>query len=108
MNKGKIISSEQIRFPKGKSTIDHCLTLAFLANKYLKSKGENLYAAFIDLKSAFDSIPRDLLWGKPKTVGMEPHLLYLIKKLHNITSGVVKMSPDGQLSSSFPITKGVK
>ena len=59
-----VLDPEQIGFTKGKSTIDHYLTLFHLAEKYTCSKKGKLYAAFLDLKCAFNSIPKASLWSK--------------------------------------------
>lgn len=63
----RIIGPRQIDF----STINHCRSLAFLANKYLKPKGGKLYTAFVDLKRAFDLVSIILLFLMPS-----PHLFF--------------------------------
>lgn len=54
---------EQIGFRKGFETQDHCLILTHLDEKYTSPLRGRLYVAFIDLKRAFDTIPRSSLWG---------------------------------------------
>ena len=56
-----IIGPEQIGFRKGNTTTAHCMVLSTLAEKYSKPKKGKLFVAFIDFKSAFDSIQREKL-----------------------------------------------
>ena len=104
----KILGPEQIGFCQGKSTLDHCAILAHFANKYSKKDGPKLFAAFLDLKGAFDSIPRDLLWVKLLKLKLDKRLLYLIRNLYSSTSCQVKLTPFGSLTKKIPINRGVK
>ncbi|KAG8128737.1 hypothetical protein E2320_015537, partial [Naja naja] len=45
-------------FRKDQSTIDHCLALHPLTEKYTCSPKIFLFAVFVDFKSAFDLIPK--------------------------------------------------
>lgn len=76
-------SREQIGFRPGSSTIDHIFALSFLASKYSEYHGTKLYSAFIDLRGAFDSIDRNILWRKLIKWGIDPCLLFLIQQLHS-------------------------
>ena len=73
-----ILGNEQAGFRKNCSTFDHCIVLNHLAEKYMGCHGNGLFAAFIDLKSAFDSIPRGKLWEKFYSSSIDKRLLYLI------------------------------
>lgn len=63
---------EQIGFQPGASTMDHVFTLSFLASKYSEHHGTKLYLAFIDLRGAFDSTDRNILWRKLIKWGIDP------------------------------------
>ena len=65
-----------------------------------------LYAAFVDLTKAFDSVSRDGLWEILARHGCPPKFLTIIRQLHEGQQGQVKHS--GSLSGSFPISNGVK
>ena len=108
MAQSKIPGPEQIGFTKGKSTTDHCLVLYHLASKYSQKPNCKLYTAFLDLKGAFDSIDRDLLWSKLYNLNIDQRLLFLIKRLHTSTTCQVKCSPAGKLTLKIPVNKGVK
>ena len=47
---------------KGSRTADHLLIVRFLIDKYVKTQGKKLFACFVDLKKAFDMVPREKLF----------------------------------------------
>ena len=58
------IPPHQIGFKQGYRTTVHILTLKTLTDKYIgtkKPKAAYLYSCFVDLKSAFDTVWRELL-----------------------------------------------
>uniref|UniRef100_A0A670KKD3 Reverse transcriptase domain-containing protein n=1 Tax=Podarcis muralis TaxID=64176 RepID=A0A670KKD3_PODMU len=104
----KLFHPEQAGFRKGHSTSGQCLVLLTLIDKYLNRFNCKLHAAFVDLTSAFDSIPRDRLWQKLSYTSIDKRLLLLLMEIHNDISARVKFGPLGALSDSFPLNKGVK
>uniref|UniRef100_A0A670JBD8 ribonuclease H n=1 Tax=Podarcis muralis TaxID=64176 RepID=A0A670JBD8_PODMU len=104
----KLFHPEQAGFRKGHSTSGQCLVLLTLIDKYLNRFNCKLHAAFVDLTSAFDSIPRDRLWQKLSYTNIDKRLLLLLMEIHNDISARVKFGPLGALSDSFPLNKGVK
>ena len=58
-----LIRNTQAGFRKNHSTIDHIFVMYSLT-EMLGNKSKQLFAAFIDLKQAFDTIWRDGLWYK--------------------------------------------
>ncbi|CAI5789867.1 Hypothetical predicted protein [Podarcis lilfordi] len=85
LNEHNILSEAQAAFRENHSTTDHCLMLSFLAEKYTMPLQGKLFVAFMDLKSAFDSIPRSQLWSKLSLILQDKRLLFLIKALYNGT-----------------------
>ena len=65
-----------------------------------------LYAAFVDLTKAFDTVIRDGLWKILALPGCPPKFLTLLRQLHEGQQG--QMKHNGSLSGSFPICNGVK
>uniref|UniRef100_A0A803TV69 ribonuclease H n=1 Tax=Anolis carolinensis TaxID=28377 RepID=A0A803TV69_ANOCA len=104
----KIIGEEQAGFRKGRSTIDHCIVLNHLAEKYQKRPYKGLYTAFIDLKAAFDSVPRNLLWQKLQETTIDKRLLWLIKSLYSDTTTQVRCGVQGNLSKPIAVNRGVR
>ena len=65
-----------------------------------------LYAAFVDLAKAFDTVSRNGLWKTLARFGCPPKFLTILHHLHQGQQGQVKHN--GSLSDSFPISNGVK
>ena len=65
-----------------------------------------LYAAFVDLIKAFDTVSRDGLWKILARLGYPPKFLTILRQLHEGQQGQVKRN--GSLSGSFSISNGVK
>ena len=60
-NKG-FISEEQGSGKTSSRTSDHLLIVRFLIDKYARKKGEKLFTCFVDLRKAFDTVPRTRLF----------------------------------------------
>jgi hypothetical protein len=70
-------------FP-GRSTLQPLFILRQLkdASQKLQASTSRLYAAFIDFKQAYDSIPRDKLWEHLRRCRMPHHLLSILQYLY--------------------------
>jgi len=60
-----------------------------------------LHVIYVDLKAAFDSLDRDLMWKALQGIGTPQKILDLLRELHTSTSSRVKNS--SKLSSHFPL-----
>ena len=67
---------------------------------------ECLYAAFVDLTKAFDTVSRDGQWKILARYGCPPKFLTILRQLHEGQQGQVKHN--GSLPGSFPLSNGVK
>ena len=65
-----------------------------------------LYAAFVDLTKAFDTVSCDGLWKILACLDCLPNFLTILRQLHEGQQGQVKHN--GSLSGSFPISNCVK
>ena len=65
-----------------------------------------LYAAFVDLTKAFDTVCRDGLWKILAHFGCPPKFLTILRQLHEGQQGQVKLN--GSRSGSFPISNSFK
>ena len=77
---------QQSGFTAGRSTVDAILALRLLAELH-RAFNRPLHVAYIDVKSAFDSVDRSALWKVLQAEGMPPSLLQLIRNLHTGTNG---------------------
>uniref|UniRef100_A0A803T0U9 ribonuclease H n=1 Tax=Anolis carolinensis TaxID=28377 RepID=A0A803T0U9_ANOCA len=108
MEQENILAEEQAGFREGRSTIDQCIVLQHLIEKYTSQRTSSLYAAFIDFRAAFDSISRIKLWEKLGSTSIDKRLLQLIRSLHEGTTLKIRCSSQGHLTRAVETEKGVK
>ena len=70
-----------------------------------REQSMGLYAAFVDLTKAFDTVSRDGPWKILARLGCPPNFLTILRQLHEGQQGQV--THNGALSGSFPISNGV-
>jgi hypothetical protein len=68
--------------------------------------GKPMYAAFVDLKAAFDSVNRPALWRLLQARGVAPKLVELITDLYE--GGQVRVAAGGCTSAPFQVHTGVR
>lgn len=103
--KNKKIPEWQAGFREGRSTLDHIFVLNAAIQLQLKRKGGKLYALFVDLKRAFDSVPHQILWQKLDSLGLSSQIIRVLKDLYDKASMVVKSSEG--MSEKCNITQGL-
>src|SRR5688572_25200109 len=72
------LRSQQSGFTSGCSIVDAILALRLLLDNH-KEFQQPLHVAYVDLKSAFDSVDRAALWKALRGIGILTALLNLIK-----------------------------
>ena len=95
----------QCGFRSNRGTVDIIFMLRQIQEKF-REKNMGLYAAFVDLTKAFDTVSRDGLWEILALLGCPPKFLNILRQLHEGQQGQVKTN--ASLSGSFPISNGVK
>ena len=71
-----------------------------------REQNMGLYAAFVDLTKAFETVSRGGLWKILARLGCPPKVLTIHRQLHEGQQGQVKHN--GSLSGGFPISDGIK
>ena len=71
-----------------------------------REQNMGLYAAFVDLTKAFDTVSHDGLWKILARLGCAPQFFTILRQVHEGQQGQVKHN--GSLSGSFPISNGIK
>ena len=89
--------SEQSGITSGRSTVDRILALCVLAQTRQEYR-QPLYAAYIDLKAAFDSVDRDALFKLLEIIGIPLKLIRLFRGLYTETVSCVRC--EGELRSA--------
>ena len=100
-----LISEYQIGFKEKCRTSDHLFTLKTIIDHYKKDK-KKVFAAFIDLKKAFDTIWRTGLFYKLLKAGVSKKMFNIISSMYKDTNARLKFS--NGLSETFPSECGVK
>ena len=86
-----LLVSEQNGFRKQRSCQDHLFSLNAVVKNRL-SKNMSTYAAFIDLRKAFDCVNREFLYYKLGKCGIVGKLYFAIKSLYKQTESCVQLN----------------
>ena len=100
-----VLPESQCGFRKGRG----CVDMVFVARQLIEKAIEHdtpLYVIFVDLKKAYDSIPREALWLVLGKLGIPPTLLSLIRSLHVDMRARVRLS--GRLTEDIYVNNGLR
>ncbi|KAL6475004.1 hypothetical protein MHYP_G00160440 [Metynnis hypsauchen] len=95
----------QCGFRPGRSTTDMIFAVRQVQEK-CKEQNKDLYAVFIDLTKAFDTVNREALWMILQRLGCPRKFVQMIRQFHNNMTGAVLSG--GEASDPFEISSGVK
>ena len=96
---------EQAGFTAGRRTTEHIFAIRQIIEKS-KEFNKSTYIAFIDFKSAFDSVSLDSSWKILQICGVPQELSVLVRQLYTDTRSAVRLA--SFLSEEFTIETGVK
>ena len=113
LEKSNYFSNFQAAYRKRRSTCDHLLAVQEIFLHYRFNKigprggigKQLLYLCFMDLKKAFDMVPRHILFAKLKSIGVDGKILNIIKDLYDNNEAVVRVGD--YISDPFTIETGV-
>ena len=91
-------------FRKGRSTYDLVLALDMIV-KSSNRKKKPCWQAFLDIKGAYDTVNRDILWQECRRMGIRGGLHNLLKCLFDYTSVVLRIG--GQVSRKILMGRGL-
>ena len=100
-----ILSDLQNGFRRGRSCAQQIYSL-FATVQRSCSKGQSIFASFIDFSKAFDLTDRNLLYYRLISYGIKGNILNLIKEMH--TNTVSKIRLNGVYSGDLVSNIGVK
>ena len=101
-----MLLDEHNGFRRGRSISDAIHTLQRLVEKF-RNINQPLFCAFLDIKQAYDSVPRELLFRIMKEYyKIDPELVDLIEALYQGTEARIHV--DDHQSPPFPLPSGVK
>ena len=96
---------QQAGFTPCRSTTDCILSLRVMAQQRREFR-KTLFAAYVDLKGAFDSLDRTALWLLLQGIGIPTKYVNILKDLYSNTT--CRVRAEGSLSDSFRTTSGVR
>ena len=100
-----ILCDAQNGFRPARSCQDHMITLHNIAvNQSLL--GKEVFACFVDLKKAFDSVNRNLLWHKLTLYGINGNFLAALEGMYEDFQSAVELN--GHCTPFFQVSCGVK
>jgi hypothetical protein len=82
------LEEEQAAYRKGRQTQDHICVLRSVTKKAIDTDSP-IYLAFVDLKVAFDTVPKKSLWKALDECGIDMKLKRLIQSMHKNVYGIV-------------------
>jgi len=94
----------QAGFRPGLSTVHQVFTLQHFVDS--ATPESPLYCCFLDLKSAYDLVPREALWEVLRRLGIQGKMLAAIRSLYSGCTVSVKVN--GRTGKSLPSQSGVK
>jgi len=105
LEENKILKPNQAGFRKNYRTSDNIFVLKTLISKYTQSRNQ-LFACFVDLSKAFDSIWHEGLLFKLISKGISGRFFDMLKSLYSQSAASVKTNIG--LSENFPVKIGVR
>ncbi|XP_026502255.1 craniofacial development protein 2-like, partial [Terrapene carolina triunguis] len=99
------LPESQCGFRPGRSTVNMVFAVRQIQGKCIE-QNMHLYAVFIDLTKAFDTVNREALWTILTRLGCPRKFVQIIRLFHDSMTGEVLS--DGATSAPFNITNGVK
>ena len=95
----------QAAFRKNRCVEDHIFTVRTIMEKSKKEKFP-LYAAFLDLRKAYDSVNREMLWDKLESLGLDSRSIGILKSLYRNNTRQIKIGMD--TTKLLRCTRGVR
>ena len=113
MEDGGFFSDLQFGFRADRSVVDcHLLLREIILNRKFcigpkggRNQKKPVFSAFLDIKKAFDKVPRNLLWKKLFDAGVRGRFLRVVMDQFTGNRGVVRI--DDMETREFPIDSGV-
>ena len=99
------VSESQNGFRKNRGTVDMIFAARHIQEKCIE-QNKGLFAVFIELNKAFDSVPREALWLVLEKQGVPKKFLSVLRQFHSGMTG--RVCANGAFSDSFGIDTGVK
>ena len=104
----QLISDLQAGFKLRVSTIGQVFHFFLIHCKYVLLRRELLYVSFIDLRAAFELVPRATLWELLRSLGIPEQLLKVLICLQHDNYTQVKLRRNGELTYLISVQRDVR
>ena len=101
----KILPESQSGFRKGRGCADMIFDAKQLVEK-AREHGESLYVLFVELRKAYDSVPRQALWKVLEKYGVPEKMLNVVKSLHEGMHAEVRVG--STVTDRFEVRNGLR
>ena len=82
----------QLGFCKNAQTNDHILTLKTIIDKYRKKHKTKLFACFVDLRKAFDTVSREYLLYKITNLNIRGNFFNVLQNMYDNSTAKIKLN----------------
>lgn len=104
MKSSVTLSREQGGFREGRSTIDQIEALDMVV-RTMRQNGKQAHIAFLDIKAAYDSVPRAELWRRCEQLNIHPLIIDSLRALFDHNSA--QLAINQRRSAPFGLSAGV-
>jgi hypothetical protein len=98
------VTQNQFGFMPGRSTMEAIFLVRQLMGRYREEK-KDLHMVFIDLETAYDKVPRDVMWWALEKYKVPTKYITLIKDMYKDAMTCVRICDSD--TSDFPIKIGL-
>ena len=100
-----VLPESQCGFRRGRGCTDMIFVVRQLAEKAIEHNS-NQYLVFVDLRKAYDSVPRSALWIALQKLGVPDDLITLIKSFHQDMKARLRV--DGEMLEEIEVANGLR
>ncbi len=99
------LPESQCGFRKGRGCVDMVFAVRQLLEKSWEHR-ERLFITFVDLRKAYDSVPRETMWKVLVKLGVPEMMVRIIKSFHQ--DMMASLCVDGKLMDPITVAKGLR
>ena len=100
-----VLPESQCGFRKGRGCMDMIFTIRQLVEKSWEHNSK-CYYSFVDLKKAYDSVPREALWMILQKFGVPGSIIRLVRSFHQGMSAKIRI--EGSLLEQINVNNGLR
>ena len=101
----EVLPDSQCGFRRGRGCVDMIFCVRQMIEKAVEHNTK-IFMLFIDLRKAYDLVPRQALWRALESYGIPESMLQMIRSLHDGMKAEVTV--DGQVAPEFEVRNGLR